>query len=58
MKLDRCETISGSYKEEARNLCAFIIEYLPSGTVEEFTKISGANMEKIFDVGNEAFAER
>ena len=56
--LERKDTIEGPFGEEAERLCAFLIDCLPSGTVEEFSKLTGANMDKIFDAGNKAFLER
>ena len=56
--LERSEEIDGGYDGEAERLCAWLIDCMPSGTVEEFTKLTGASMEKIFDAGNKAFQEK
>lgn len=56
--LQRNDTIDGPFDTEAIKLCAFLIDCLPSGTVQEFSKLTGADMEKIFDAGNKAFKER
>ncbi len=56
--LKRNDTISGPFDDEAVKLCAFLIDSLPSGTIQEFSKLTGADMQKIFDVGNGAFKDR
>lgn len=56
--LDRKDNADGPFDMEAERLCAFLIDCLPSGTVEEFSKLTGASMDKIFDAGNKAFVER
>lgn len=56
--LKRNDSFDGSFDDEAVKLCAFLIDCLPSGTIQEFSKITGADMAKIFDVGNGAFKDR
>ena len=56
--LKRQDAFDGPFDDEAVKLCAFLIDCLPSGTMQEFSKLTGADMEKIFDVGNTAFKER
>lgn len=56
--LKRQDTVEGPFENEAVKLCAFLIDCLPSGTMQEFSKLTGADMEKIFDVGNKAFEDR
>ena len=52
--LKRRDAFEGSFDDEAVTLCAFLIDCMPSGTMQEFSKLTGADMEKIFDVGSEA----
>jgi len=56
--LERTESVHDSYDAEAEKLCAFLIDACPSGTMEEFARITGADMEKVFDAGNKAFRNR
>jgi len=56
--LERRNEVHGEFELEAQKLCAFLIDSLPSGTMNEFTKLTGASLEKIFDIGNKVFAER
>lgn len=56
--LKRTEDVRDNYDAEAEKLCAFLIDACPSGTMEEFARITGADMEKLFDAGNKAFRNR
>ena len=56
--LERTEAVKQDYDSEAEKLCAFLIDACPSGTMEEFARITGADMEKVFDAGNKAFKNR
>jgi len=56
--LERTEAVEQDYDSEAEKLCAFLIDACPSGTIEEFARITGADMEKVFDAGNKAFKNR
>jgi len=56
--LVRNDAVEQDYDTEAEKLCAFLIDACPSGTMEEFARITGADMEKVFDAGNKTFKNR
>jgi hypothetical protein len=50
--------VHGGFKDEAMALCAFLSNCVPTGTLREFEKMTGADLEKVLDVGNEAMRAR
>lgn len=46
------------FKEQARVLCAFMIDCFPGGTVQRFCDLTGADYDTILDTGMTIFKER
>jgi hypothetical protein len=57
VKVERHDRVEVDYNTEAENLCALMIDSCPSGTVEAFARITGADVNKVFDIGNQVFVK-
>lgn len=56
VSIDRYESITNGFDKDAEALCALLSVSVPSGTLNEFAKLTGADPEKVLDIGNKAFA--
>jgi hypothetical protein len=56
--IEKNRVIIDGYERDARVLCAYLSVALPTGTINAFAQLTGADPERILDVGNEVFSER